>query len=182
MLKASRSVSCRFKVPPAYPHPYPRPRSLQATPRLPSLFTLIKHTHSMANPTIPKTMRAAVIYEAGGPEVLKLETRPVPTPKRDEVLIQIKAFGLCVSLFFLFPLFTFLLSPSNPRILNLIGKQQPVRNVHPPRPLPRCLIPPNPRNRMRRLHLLLPRFPFSPGHASRHRNGRARPGHRRGVR
>jgi NADPH:quinone reductase-like Zn-dependent oxidoreductase len=39
-------------------------------------------------------MRAAVIYEPGGPEVLKLETIPVPKPKDDEVLIRIKAFGL----------------------------------------------------------------------------------------
>ena len=39
-------------------------------------------------------MRAAVIYKAGGPEALKLEARPVPTPKSDEVLVAIKAFGL----------------------------------------------------------------------------------------
>ena len=40
------------------------------------------------------TMKAAVMHEAGGPEVLKLETRPIPTPKAGEVLIQVKAFGL----------------------------------------------------------------------------------------
>ena len=40
------------------------------------------------------TMKAAVIYELGGPEVLKIESRPVPTPKHGEVLIRIKAFGL----------------------------------------------------------------------------------------
>jgi NADPH:quinone reductase-like Zn-dependent oxidoreductase len=40
------------------------------------------------------TMKAAVIYEVGGPEVLKLETRPIPTPKHGEVLIRVKAFGL----------------------------------------------------------------------------------------
>ena len=40
------------------------------------------------------TMKAAVIHAAGGPEVLKIETRPVPVPKPGEVLIQIKAFGL----------------------------------------------------------------------------------------
>jgi NADPH:quinone reductase-like Zn-dependent oxidoreductase len=40
------------------------------------------------------TMKAAVIYEAGGPEVLKLEQRPIPTPQPGEVLIRIKAFGL----------------------------------------------------------------------------------------
>lgn len=40
------------------------------------------------------TMKAAVIYEAGGPEVLKLETRPVPLPRSGDVLIRVKAFGL----------------------------------------------------------------------------------------
>jgi len=40
------------------------------------------------------TMKAAVINEAGGPEVLKLERRPIPTPKPGEVLIRVKAFGL----------------------------------------------------------------------------------------
>jgi NADPH:quinone reductase-like Zn-dependent oxidoreductase len=39
-------------------------------------------------------MKAAVIYEAGGPEVLKLESRPIPTPRRGEILIHVKAFGL----------------------------------------------------------------------------------------
>ena len=40
------------------------------------------------------TMKAAVIYEAGGPEVLKMESRPVPVPQPGEVLIAVKAFGL----------------------------------------------------------------------------------------
>ena len=40
------------------------------------------------------TMRAVVIHEAGGPEVLKVEDVPIPTPKQDEVLIHIHAFGL----------------------------------------------------------------------------------------
>jgi NADPH:quinone reductase-like Zn-dependent oxidoreductase len=40
------------------------------------------------------TMKAAVVYEPGGPEVLKLETRPVPTPRSGEVLIRVRAFGL----------------------------------------------------------------------------------------
>src|SRR6516165_11048298 len=40
------------------------------------------------------TMKAAVIYEAGGPEALKIESRSIPTPKRGEVLIRVKAFGL----------------------------------------------------------------------------------------
>src|SRR5580693_8882367 len=40
------------------------------------------------------TMKAAVIHEAGGPEVLKIESLPVPLPKSGEVLIRVKAFGL----------------------------------------------------------------------------------------
>jgi NADPH:quinone reductase-like Zn-dependent oxidoreductase len=40
------------------------------------------------------TMKAAVIYAPGGPEVLKLETRPIPEPRIGQVLIRIKAFGL----------------------------------------------------------------------------------------
>jgi NADPH:quinone reductase-like Zn-dependent oxidoreductase len=43
---------------------------------------------------MPATMKAAVIYEAGGPEALRLETRPVPVPGKGQVLIQVKAFGL----------------------------------------------------------------------------------------
>jgi NADPH:quinone reductase-like Zn-dependent oxidoreductase len=39
-------------------------------------------------------MKAAVIYEAGGPDVLKVESRPIPTPQDGEVLIRVKAFGL----------------------------------------------------------------------------------------
>ena len=40
------------------------------------------------------TMKAVVIREPGGPEVLKIEDVPVPTPEPGEVLIRVKAFGL----------------------------------------------------------------------------------------
>jgi NADPH:quinone reductase-like Zn-dependent oxidoreductase len=40
------------------------------------------------------TMKAAVMHEPGGPEVLKIESRPIPTQRRGEVLIRVKAFGL----------------------------------------------------------------------------------------
>ncbi len=40
------------------------------------------------------TMKAAVIHEAGGPEVLKIESLPIPTPKSGQALIRVKAFGL----------------------------------------------------------------------------------------
>jgi NADPH:quinone reductase-like Zn-dependent oxidoreductase len=39
-------------------------------------------------------MKAAVTYRTGGPEVLKFESRSVPSPKHGEVLIRVKAFGL----------------------------------------------------------------------------------------
>jgi NADPH:quinone reductase-like Zn-dependent oxidoreductase len=39
-------------------------------------------------------MKAVVIREAGGPEVLHIESVPVPTPRQGEVLIRVKAFGL----------------------------------------------------------------------------------------
>jgi NADPH:quinone reductase-like Zn-dependent oxidoreductase len=40
------------------------------------------------------TMKAVVIREAGGPEVLKIESLPAPTPEKGEVLIRVKAFRL----------------------------------------------------------------------------------------
>ena len=39
-------------------------------------------------------MKAAVMRQAGGPEVLSLEDRAIPTPESGEVLIRVKAFGL----------------------------------------------------------------------------------------
>ncbi len=39
-------------------------------------------------------MKAVVIREPGDPEVLKLETLPVPTPEVGQVLIAVRAFGL----------------------------------------------------------------------------------------
>jgi NADPH:quinone reductase-like Zn-dependent oxidoreductase len=40
------------------------------------------------------TMKAVVMHEPGGPEVLKIEQLPIPVPKKGEVLIQVKAFGI----------------------------------------------------------------------------------------
>jgi NADPH2:quinone reductase len=39
-------------------------------------------------------MRAIVIKQYGGPEVLALEERPIPQPKPGHVIIEVKAFGL----------------------------------------------------------------------------------------
>ncbi|MEN8838516.1 MAG: NAD(P)H-quinone oxidoreductase [Celeribacter marinus] len=44
--------------------------------------------------TLPKTMRAVEIEQAGGPEVLRLTTRPVPTPKADEIMIKVAFSGV----------------------------------------------------------------------------------------
>lgn len=41
-----------------------------------------------------QTMKAVCIHEAGGPEVLKLENRPLPIPQTGDVLIKVMAFGL----------------------------------------------------------------------------------------
>ena len=80
------------------PHPFLLSRPIYTKPTIPfPSFTrtvTTTTTTKMSTTTIPETMRAAVIHVAGGPEVLKLETRPVPVPKADEVLIRIKAFGL----------------------------------------------------------------------------------------
>jgi NADPH:quinone reductase-like Zn-dependent oxidoreductase len=40
------------------------------------------------------TMKAVVIREPGGPEVLKIESIPIPKPEPGQVLIEVKAFGL----------------------------------------------------------------------------------------
>ena len=39
-------------------------------------------------------MRAIIITQYGGPEVLQIEERPDPVPADDQVLIEVKAFGL----------------------------------------------------------------------------------------
>ena len=39
-------------------------------------------------------MKAALVYRPGGPEVLQIENRPVPTPDAGQVLIRVMAFGL----------------------------------------------------------------------------------------
>jgi NADPH:quinone reductase-like Zn-dependent oxidoreductase len=41
-----------------------------------------------------ETMKAIVAHEYGGPEVLRLEEVPVPTPKEDEMLVKVVAAGV----------------------------------------------------------------------------------------
>src|SRR5258708_619729 len=43
---------------------------------------------------LPRTMQAAAIERAGGPEVITLQTLPVPKPEADEVLIAIDTAGV----------------------------------------------------------------------------------------
>lgn len=43
---------------------------------------------------IPKTMRAIVVHEAGWPEVLRLEERPVPATRPGWSLVRVRARGL----------------------------------------------------------------------------------------
>ena len=43
---------------------------------------------------VPKTMKAVIAHEYGGPEVLKLEEIPVPEPKENEILVRVVASGV----------------------------------------------------------------------------------------
>jgi NADPH:quinone reductase-like Zn-dependent oxidoreductase len=52
---------------------------------------------------LPKTMKAVVAHEYGGPEVLKLEDVPVQEPKENEILVRVIASGV---------------NPADPLILN----------------------------------------------------------------
>src|SRR6266436_6268655 len=42
----------------------------------------------------PPTMKAIVLHESGGPEVLKYEDAPRPQPKDDDILIRVMAAGV----------------------------------------------------------------------------------------
>lgn len=44
--------------------------------------------------TLPDEMRAVVVYEPGGPEVLRLERRPVPPVREGWSLVHVRARGL----------------------------------------------------------------------------------------
>lgn len=57
-------------------------------------YSLQLHRFRSKSNMLPAKMKAAVIHQPGGPEVLKLESLPIPTPQPGQVLIHIKAFGL----------------------------------------------------------------------------------------
>jgi NADPH:quinone reductase-like Zn-dependent oxidoreductase len=54
---------------------------------------ILSSAAALAQP-LPKTMKAVVAHEYGGPEVLKLEEVPVPEPKENEVLVRVIASGV----------------------------------------------------------------------------------------
>jgi NADPH:quinone reductase-like Zn-dependent oxidoreductase len=58
---------------------------------------------SLSAAGLPKTMKAVVAYEYGGPEALKYEDVPVPEPKDNEILVRVIASGV---------------NPADPLILN----------------------------------------------------------------
>jgi len=58
---------------------------------------------SLASAELPKTMKAIVAHEYGGPEALKYEDVPVPEPKDNEILVRVIASGV---------------NPADPLILN----------------------------------------------------------------
>jgi NADPH:quinone reductase-like Zn-dependent oxidoreductase len=49
---------------------------------------------SLASAELPKTMKAIVAHEYGGPEVLKYEDVPLPEPKDNEILVRVIASGV----------------------------------------------------------------------------------------
>jgi NADPH2:quinone reductase len=48
------------------------------------------------SPSIPKTMKAAVIDHFGGPEVLHVASMPVPEPDENEILVRVNRAGVGV--------------------------------------------------------------------------------------
>jgi len=66
-------------------------------------FLLIHGVASVFAQSVPKTMKAIVAHEYGGPEALKLEEVPVPQPKDNEILVRVIASGV---------------NPADPLILN----------------------------------------------------------------
>jgi NADPH:quinone reductase-like Zn-dependent oxidoreductase len=81
-----------------YLHELPHPAELHLAKGCNFNFQTVRFPLNQAKSTVyhrkMATMKAAVIRKPGGPEVLKIETLPVPKPKQGWVLIRIKAFGL----------------------------------------------------------------------------------------
>lgn len=54
-----------------------------------ALFASISSAHAATCANAPASMRAARIHAAGGPEALRIESVPVPTPAAGEVLVRV---------------------------------------------------------------------------------------------
>ena len=67
------------------------------------VFSLISAAAVGFAQAVPKTMKAIIALEYGGPDVLKLEEVPVPEPKENEILVHVIASGV---------------NPADPLILN----------------------------------------------------------------
>lgn len=102
------------------------------------------------------------MYAPGGPEVLKVEERPVPTPQSGEVLIRVHAAGMNRSELFTRQGMCLLLPPSTERDSDLA------------RSFAERKVPPGPRYRSYRRSRLVPRQNISRGHKSLHMYGRTR--------
>ena len=62
---------------------------------LASALLIISHELSLLSAqSAPPTMKAMVAHQWGGPEALKFEDVPVPTPKENEMLIKVFAAGV----------------------------------------------------------------------------------------
>ena len=59
-----------------------------------AIFVSTVLTMSAAAQPTSATMKAIVVHQYGGPEVLKLDEAPQPEPKEDEVLIRVMAAGI----------------------------------------------------------------------------------------
>ena len=44
--------------------------------------------------SVPKSMKAVMVHQYGGPEVLQLENVPVPEPKENEILVHVLGSGV----------------------------------------------------------------------------------------
>lgn len=70
----------------------PRPTTLLRSARLATLLLSALALPALAAP--PATMQAVRIHAYGGPDQLKLESAPTPTPARGEVLVKVHAAGV----------------------------------------------------------------------------------------
>jgi NADPH:quinone reductase-like Zn-dependent oxidoreductase len=58
------------------------------------LFIVLVATFPLTDAAQAATMKAIVLHQSGGPEVLKYEDAPRPQPKDDEILIRVMAAGV----------------------------------------------------------------------------------------